>query len=312
MTTKDEYLAYLDDLFDRAWRRNNFDVLCTLLRVGGWHGERWDPFEESIAAFDELNWLMAKAAADRGDGCAARVALLMYCQAIEMTAPHVILANLLRIVAAKRYVVDPFADLIRRPNKNNIFVAIPPSAKKKFGRIQELARTAGDQRLEPIVGSFLDDRVRNAFSHSDYVLTDDTFRWTEGGLPAQITREELNAKLQSCSKFYGALLGAHRSWLRAIGQLPRFHQLPGYEVLEIVRDEEGAACGFKLHFSNGELASYRRTRTGSEPLNVVPQRDGTINFFCGVLSDREAIWKVNGVPVTDWDALEKLPPTLDE
>ncbi len=175
MTSEDDYLAYLDDVFDRAWHNNGFDVLCTLLRVGGWCSEDWDPFEQSIAAFDEFNWLLAKASAERSDPCAARVALLIYCQAVEMTAPHVILANLLRVVGGERYVVDPFAHLIRRPKKQNVFVAIPPSAKKKFDHIKSLAKAAGEQRVPAIVDSFFDDRVRNAFSHSDYVLTDQPF-----------------------------------------------------------------------------------------------------------------------------------------
>lgn len=311
MDMQDRNAAYLNDLFARAWHRNGFDALCTLLRVGGWHSEHWDPFEESILAFDELNWLLAQASAHRGDACATRVKLLIYCQAIEMTAPHVILANLLRVAGGEPYVVDPFADLVRRPKKTPL-LAIPPSAKKKFDWIKKIAADAGEHRLQEIVDSFFDDRVRNAFSHSDYILADDAFRWTESGVPADIMRNKLHDKLQCCFAFYGALLAAHRSWLLGIGRLRRFHKQAGYEVLELLRDEGGAACGFKLHFSNGEVALYRRTRAGSQPLNVLPQPDGTVNFFSGLLDAREPTWKVNGVPITDWDEIENLPPTPDD
>lgn len=56
----------------------------------------WDPFEESRAAFDDYNWMLRTAGSERGDLAAHRISLLMYCQAVEMSAPQEILANLAR------------------------------------------------------------------------------------------------------------------------------------------------------------------------------------------------------------------------
>jgi hypothetical protein len=48
----------------------------------------WDSFEESRSAFDDFNWVLEKTLCERSQSCQRRIALLMYCQAVEMTAPH--------------------------------------------------------------------------------------------------------------------------------------------------------------------------------------------------------------------------------
>jgi hypothetical protein len=183
----------------------SFDTLCAVLRVGGWMDQDWDPFEESQRAFEDLDWLLKKAGVEKSPQATFRVALLAYCQAVEMTAPYVLLANLLNIAGGKPYVVAPFHKLGRR-NKKNIFSYVPPSATAKIRYIKSLAESIGETRLVTILDSFFDDRVRNAFSHSDYILTDKAFRWTEGGPASQIDLDELKEKIDTCFAFYSALL----------------------------------------------------------------------------------------------------------
>lgn len=291
---REGYARVLDSLFSAAFSAYPFDALCTLLRMGGMADANWDPFEESRAAFDDYNWMLEKAGSERGERAARRVGLLMYCQAVEMTAPHEILANLLRCVAKKSYTVNPFSDL-GHSKKGRPFSWVPPSAKQKFQRIKKLAGYAGETELVAGVDKFFDERVRNAFSHSDYILTERYFRFTEGGLAQQIAVELLDRLIAECFAFYGALLYLHREWLRVLGRGKRFHKWPNYEVLEILSSDEDGVYGFHVHFSNGSRGTYTRRKSGIEAINLTFENDGGINFMVGLLDELE--------PVEDWSAL---------
>ncbi|MFA5554547.1 MAG: hypothetical protein WCZ89_06930 [Phycisphaerae bacterium] len=295
-----DYISYLDTLFGRAYKSNPLELLFAILRVGYLVDQDWDPFEESQRAFKELNWLMEKADKELSDIASSRIALLMYCQVVEMTVPHILLANSLNIIAGKPYVMDPFFDLSHQ-RKKGFLNRIPASATVKMHRIKKLAKEVQELKLIETIESFFDDRVRNAFSHSDYIFTKDYFRWTEGGPASQMSMSDLEDKIRICFAFYGALLECGSRWRRSFGKFPRYHKLPNYEVLELLKDEEELVTGFKIHFSNGSYASYSRGPDGSKPMNVRPNQDGSINFFVGDLDKFEKVWKIDGKPVTNWD-----------
>ena len=299
-----DYVAYLDTLFGRAYKSDPLQLLFAILRVDRWADQDWDPFEESQRTFKELNWLMEKANKELSDIASSRIALLMYCQVVEMTVPHILLANSLNIIAGKPYVMDPFFDLSYR-RKKGFLNRIPASATVKMRCIKKLAEEVQELKLVETIEFFFDDRVRNAFSHSDYIFTKDYFRWTEGGPATQMSMLDLENKIRTCFAFYGALLKCGFQWRRSFGKFPRYHKLPNYEVLELLKDEEGLVTGFKMHFSNGSSASYSRGPDGSKPMNVRPNKDGSINFLVGDIDKLEKVWKIEGKPVTDWDKVNK-------
>lgn len=296
------YARQLNALFSAALSASSYETICSLLRVGTLSDGNWDPFEESRAGFDDYNWALEKVSAERGQTAARRVGLLMYCQAVEMTAPHEILANLLRCAAGETYVIDPFSDLARSKT-GVLFSRVPPSAKQKFRRIGELASAVGQEGLFASIQKVFDDRVRNAFSHSDYVLTDDFFRFFAGGLAQQVDVETLDTLIAGCFDFYGVFMGLHREWLRSLGQAKRFHKWPNYEVLELLVSDEDGLYGFHVHFSNGSRATCSRRKRGTEATNVTFSADGGIDFMVGCVDDLEPVWKIDGKPVGDWDAM---------
>src|SRR6266850_2080843 len=290
---RDKYAHVLEALFTAALNASGFDTVCALLRVGGMADANWDAFDESRIAFDDYNWMLEKVSAERGVTAARRVALLMYCQAVEMTGAQEMMANLLRCTLKRPYVVDPFADLWLRKKKSALF-AIPPSATKKYRRVKELAVEASRQDVADAVDAFFDDRIRNAFSHSDYIITETSFRFTEKGIPQQIPVATLDEIIQRAFAFFGALLYQHQRWLRRLGKSKRYHRMPNYEVLELLTDEAADLHGFRVHFSNGNSATYARRPSGVEATNLVFERDGSINFTVGPLDALEPQWKIDG------------------
>ncbi|MDI6799662.1 MAG: hypothetical protein QMD53_03195 [Actinomycetota bacterium] len=292
----------MNRLFSAALSAAPLDTVCTLLRVGGLQSANWDAFEESQKAFEDYNWLLKTVLRRRGLTSGRRVGLLMYCQAVEMTAPHEVLANLLRCAARNPYVIDPFADLVRR-KKEVLSSTIPPSAKQKFLRIKYLAQVVRQTELESTIDDVFDNRVRNAFSHSDYILTDSSFRFSEGGFAQHMNVETLDGLLARAFTFYGVFLDLHREWLRILGRGKRFHKCPNYEVLELLVAENEGVYGFHVHFSNSTRSKCSRRKSGTEATNVFFETDGTINYMVGLLDDLEPVWKINGSPVKDWDEL---------
>lgn len=285
-------------LFKKAFESRPFDALCTVLRVKGMYTVGWDAFEESLDAFDDFNWLLQKSVSERGDRCARRIMLLIYCQTIEMTAVHEMLANLLHCMAGKPYVINPFKHLVGT-RKKVLSYGIPPSAKQKFREIKRFAKEAHDENLPRYIDLFFNDQVRNAFSHSDYVLTDREFR---GG--DCIGVGALDHLIGTCLDFYEAFITSYKRWLVTLCRGKRYHKWPNYEVLELLPDKNESVYGFNVHFSNGSEATFSRTRSGIEAINLSFEQDGTVNFFSGNLDKLEPVWKVNGERILDWNALE--------
>jgi hypothetical protein len=296
--------AYLSDLFEKAFKSDPFDMLCTILRVKGLSDAKWDPFEESLDSFNDYSWLIEESKKARGDRCVRRISLLVYCQMIEMSALHEMLANLLRCISGKPYILSPFFHL-QKKKKKELLSWIPPSASVKFRELRKLAENAKDDKLPLYIDSFFNEKVRNAFSHSDYILTDSEFRYTEGGPAQSIKLSDLDAIINSCFVFYRIFMDVYRKWRFAFSQLKRFHKWPNYEVLEILSDKEDGVFGFHVHFSNGSKTTYTRRRSGTQAINMGFNPDGTLYFMVGCLDKLESVWKVDGKPVTDWDALER-------
>ena len=292
----EEYADCLQDLYLRAFKKSPFDTICTVLRVTGCQDADWDPFEESKEEFEDFNQVLREAEAKGAQKTKWRIGLLMYCHAVEMSAAHSLLANLLRCLNGQKYHLNPLGHLGRSKKKQSFSPFIPPSAKKKFSKIKETAATLGEEKLIEIIDSFFDDGIRNAFVHSDYVLAGNHFRWTETGFAKQVELDFLNVLVKNCFSFYSALLGLHTVWLKALAQHKKFHRWPQYEVLELLSDEEKGLYGFHVHFSNGNKATFSRTEERVDMSNIMIERGGTITFFVGSLDALEPVWKVNGRP----------------
>lgn len=291
---KQELVDYLSDLFSTAFKKAPFEVLCALLRVSGMQDADWDPFEESVGAFADFNALLRLDEQALSKAGHWRVGLLMYCQAVEMTAPQEFLANLLRVLNGEKCHLKPFGSL-GRTNRKQAFSWIPPSAPVKYRELKRLAKQVGHDALCGYIDQFFNEDIRNAFSHSDYVLSPDHFRWTESGLPQELPLDTVNLIVRNCFRFFSALLWLHKKALADLRVLPRFHKWPNYEVLELLSNSEGLH-GFSVHFSNGVKATYSRTAEGVECTNILFESDGSINFVVGSLEELMPEWKINGLP----------------
>ncbi len=289
---REEYKHYLMGLFSNAWNTKPIDFVYSLLRVTGVSYGHWDPYSELMEAFDDYNKLLNYS--DDLEGKAPfRVGLLMYCQAIEITAIHELLANLLRCRGGLEFVRSPFIGSQKR-KKNDPFSYIPPSANTKVKILKELALNSSDTKFQEIIDSFYNDQIRNSFVHSDYCITSDEYRWTEGGPPSSVSLDYINELITRAFAFFEVLLQVWKSWLLWFKGHPQYIKLPQYEVFELLTNDKEGLYGFAVHFSNGQKAYFERHSGIVDSRNLTNNTDGTINFFIGDLSKLEMSWKVNG------------------
>lgn len=288
-----------NELFHQALQKSPFDVLCTVLRVGGMEDKNWDPFEEVTQSFEDLNWLRRVIKKKRPGKSDVRIALLMYCHAIEISAVHEILLNLLRIIDDQQFHISPFGHLFQKRKKS--LTGIPPSAKTKFREIRQKSEKVGLDGLSDVIKNFYNDEIRNAFSHSDYIITDGHLRWRQGGLGRDMDLNRLSELVDHCFAFYGAFLWSYRQWKEDLGKMRKYHKDPRrYEVLEILSDQKhGGVYGFHLHFSNGSKSTYSRTNGGTQAINLHFESDGGINFNCGLIDALKKEWKIDGRPADE-------------
>jgi hypothetical protein len=132
---RDAHAVVLAELFDDAYKASPLEFIFTLLRVGGYQMENWDPFEESQDALEDYNDLLAHSRA-RSALAVRRVGLLMYCHLVEMSAIHELLANLLRCKSGQRYRYAPLDFLGRRkkrPRGVEVFLNyVPPGVPRVY------------------------------------------------------------------------------------------------------------------------------------------------------------------------------------
>lgn len=290
-----KYHEYLKQLFKKAVQKNPVQFLYTTLQVSGMHYGHWDPTYEIYDFFEDFNQLLAEATNQNNLKRQYRIGLLMYCHGLEMSLPLNTLVNTLLVLDNKNYQIDPFFKLWKR-KKGTIFGAVPPSAKSKINLLNKLAVTVGENELVKYIDEFYDDGVRNAFYHSDYCLTDTEFRYSDKGIATAVPLEKIDSLITKCFAFYEAFFHTH-SWAKLfLGATKTYHKWPNYEVFEVLKNDKKEAYGFKVHFSNGQVAKFSREPEKVEAINLHFEDDGSINFFVGPIDELKSIWLVDGKP----------------
>jgi hypothetical protein len=209
----------------------------------------------------------------------------------------------LRCMDGQQYLPFPFADMNQRPKKHGSrWDIIPPSMSQKLRRIKNIAVKLGQTDLVSHLDQVFDVKLRNAIAHSDYTLTPEAFRTSGSGWPSAIPLEQLDNRIAYAFNFLSGLLKAANNIKLLLASAKRYHKWENYEVLELLSDADGV-YGFNVHFSNGSKATFTRRKTGVTQINML-LRDG-VGFMVGDIGKLERVWKVDGIPITDWDDLNR-------
>lgn len=287
---RDQYVELLRPLFlpDDPVSNDIIRYFASLLRVAGMEDRGWDPYAESRAVLSDINGFfnvdLPEAIFPQPDRTTWRLGLLLYGHIVEMDAPYEVMTNLLRFRLGKGYRPTPFFDFLTSAQKKS-FRKVGISTGRKIDIIKKLSEDAGI-KVGSIFDDFYNNRLRNAISHSDYILTDEDFR-CRGGISGmqsfQIPYEELDRILMSAKAFITAFFSveqlARQVWgtkkQQAIPYDPHYKGL-----VEVLVDDRDLMCGFQVHWPNNSQSTYRRTESGVEMINCyLDLKNATISLF---------------------------------
>ena len=310
---RDQYLEWLSPLF---FPRDplSHDIIrffASVLRVSGMEGQGWDPQLESRALLNDLNALMKLDFPSEGfaDGQTAwRLGLLMYNHILEMSAPYEVIANLLRFRLEEGYSPNPFYKYLsdkdrKRFKKTGLF------PKQKIGIISDLSERAGLE-VGKIFEDFVDFDLRNAISHSDFIIIGDDFRISGNtrsssrSIPLADLDITITAAKAFASAFFVSEQEMRRAWGNNAGRAIPYDQ--HYKALmEVLTDKEGLMTGFKVHWPNGEESYYRRTPEGIDMVNCfLSVQQETVELFVGMYARKPG----NFSPLVEQDAEPNYSP----
>jgi hypothetical protein len=171
MYTYDEIMDLLNELFKQAHDVDEFEFCCTLLRVRGVETSGWDSLNESVEFINNTLELMET---NIEDDYKLRLLVLTYCHITEMNDFYNILMNMLRIIDGQGYSMKPFS----KCNFIDNVEAVYPNEKVK--RIKEISIKANFIRIGEYLDYILENKIRNAFFHSDFTISGNYFRIVNG------------------------------------------------------------------------------------------------------------------------------------
>jgi len=270
--TRQRYIDLLQPLFlpDDPVSNDIIQYFASLLRIVGMEDKGWDPYLESRSILEDLNAILQSEHSEEifpdKDSTMWRMGLLMYGHIVEMDAPYEVITNLLRFRLGKGYSPNPYYMFLNSSERKQFKRSgIYPHQKIKIIKIlsTEARAAVGD-----IFDEFYNSNLRNAISHSDYILTEEQFR-VKNGTGAfgaySIPLEQLNEKITKAKLFISTLFGLDRMAREIWGEKKQqtIPYDPVYKgLIEILADDDGLMCGFKVHWPNNSESIYRRTQDG--------------------------------------------------
>jgi hypothetical protein len=289
---RDRYVEVMAPLF---FPRNpiGHDIIryfAFLLRVVGAEDKGWDPYAESRAVLEDINSLMKiDLPEDRfpsPDLTTFRLGLIFYNHIVEMDAPYEVLTNLLRFKLGRGYNPNPYFQFLSEKQRKR-FQTSGLFPRQKIDIIKKLAAEAGNL-IGEVIEEFYRGDLRNAISHSDFILTDDGFRCRNGNWTGafRISFQQLDDLITKAKAFVGGFFAlereARRFWGERAGQaIPYDQHYKG--LMEVLVDKDGLMNGFKVHWPNKSESTYRRTEDGIDMSNcLLDLPNSTIQLFVGL------------------------------
>jgi hypothetical protein len=293
------YCQKLAPLFQCSGDR--FDFILAILRATGHENAGWDTLPESLQVLDDLLDLASAELPseyfNQPDLTRLRLRMFEYCHLVEMDAPYEIIANLCRVKIGLRASQFPFSTK-SSTNSQSVAAQTKRPARalhpaQKIDAIKALARKAGLETIGTSFDDFYRAGIRNAISHSDYIIHGDEFRMRNQTIPSEDGAQQRTSVVQIARleelmniarAFFLAFVRVEKGARLSIGQnqgrgFAYDHRYKG--ILEVLVDEDKYLSGAVIHWPNGTESSYLRTREGSRPLNLLPL-DGRLEAFVGM------------------------------
>lgn len=247
-----DYYAALNEIFQKAKEKDEFEYASALLRIRGMEDAGWDPLVESYAA---INDYIALIESPLRDITKIRLALLTYSHITEIDAVYDMLANMLLTINGKRCSITPFADYAAATKKR------ASSPFEKIAALKDMEKASGITSLGGMFDVFFDNKIRNAFYHSDYTIYGNEFRYRRKYAVAAPIAEVMR-KIQECINFYLAFMRLQDDHRRSYKEPKiikgRLAPNDGWLDVELTIQEGGGLIGFRTPPTGGQSVEQKR------------------------------------------------------
>lgn len=244
--TYEDPSGVLEPLFERAKATDEFEFCCTLMRFRGVESPGWDPLIESQTLAQQV---LALVQIPVESGFRMRLLLFLYCHLTEMQDLYFVPANLLRVCSGERYSAAPFGTASKG-------FRLPTSPSGKVAHIAKAAPSVGLSSVGQLYSEMLIREVRNAFFHSDYVLTEQTFNIRDGdgvnierliqqSVPYDWLLPRLELGINTALVLFDLLVQHARSYTAHKIVRGRFSSDGSYTDLELIATPEYGLTGFR-------------------------------------------------------------------
>lgn len=247
----------------------------------------WDEFVESqrtIKAFERLLSIgKKKLNKSQYQIVEDRVMIFLYCHFIEMPSFYHIIANLLRLNNGSDYTIDPFNSAEKRRKLKSVFDRQPVLYPKDKLRI--ISKLDTKKLIYPLLKDIYNDQIRNAFFHSDFVLTNSEFRIPSKVIGCVIPLAEVRLTIQKSIIFYEYLIRYVEDYKKLYysleGKELDLYKPYGEKLKFLYKDK--SLIGFEVTRPNNTNSRYTRTEKGTEATNLHFTNKGEVGFFVGDL-----------------------------
>jgi len=243
-----KYLNCLDPLFEKAKAMEEFDFICTLLRVRSLQDAGWDPWENTLSAGKKLYNLQKRI---KDFETVRHLFLWLYGHIVEASEPYETIANMLNIVDGRTFITSNFSD----KKRGRYFV--PQSPSEKIDTLGDMAKKVNMPDVVVPFQDVFDRELRNAIFHSDYVLYDGKVRLLRG-FSKEYSHNEVQAILNKALAYintFETLISYHVSSYKTpklVRMYPKHTQVADEEAITILRKGHGV-IGLQSNWSVEEV-----------------------------------------------------------
>ena len=139
------------------------------------------------------------------------------------------------MIGGERYSIVPFRDYTTRTRKRTEY----PS--ERIAALKDMAVDRGVNTVGPMLDTFFDNNVRNAFYHSNYTIHDSEFRYRRKGIGVVVPLEDVWRKIAAAAAFYQAFIVVYTDHLASYKEpkVIRGRLDPGRDITVLVQEGSG-------------------------------------------------------------------------
>lgn len=250
-----DYKKHIVELFNEGRKNGGEEFIYTLVRVSGM-GER-----------DELLSLMTRLESNTDIDDLLHLGKLI----VNSEEVFKLIYNLLNSANGEHYNGFPFnhlysGDVMKRERASPIMIVKElESTAKKFGK----SKFAG------VINRVFPNDILNYLYSKDGSASE----------PPDLVR-----RIKECCYFVEYLLDIYFEERQKYKEMRKLYKCLGFEVFELLTNEEFGLYGFKRYFSNGTVAYFTREPDTTDCVNI--SSFGPVNFFIGNIGELKNEWMI--------------------